>query len=138
MFQNLDVFRTAIAMARHAGARQAASAQNIANADTPGYRGVDPPDFVESLGHAPTAMRATRSTHLSGVNFGHRDTAEAGLFGAGEEIALSQRQGTEDPNGNTVSLETEMLTAVDAQRAHDRALAIYRSNLTLLRASLGT
>ncbi|HBT01561.1 MAG TPA: flagellar biosynthesis protein FlgB, partial [Citreicella sp.] len=35
MFQSLDVFRTAIAMARHAGTQQALSAQNIANADTP-------------------------------------------------------------------------------------------------------
>ncbi|MBE9635904.1 FlgB family protein [Salipiger mangrovisoli] len=129
MFQTLDVFRTAIAMARHAGATQAASAQNIANADTPDYRGIDLPAFAETLRNAPLQMRATRPAHLGG----QRD----GWSGGADIHDLTERRRAEDPNGNTVSLEVEMLQAVDAQRAHERALAIYRSNLTLLRASLG-
>ncbi|WP_353473545.1 FlgB family protein [Salipiger sp. H15] len=124
MFQTLDVFRTAIAMARHAGAAQAASAQNIANADTPGYRGVTLPAFEDTLRHPQNAMRSTRPGHLGG------DPPDA--------FELVERRRAEDPNGNTVSLEAEMLDAVEAQRAHERALAIYRSNLTLLRTSLGT
>ena len=42
-----------------------------------------------------------------------------------------------EPNGNSVSLETEMVDAVAAKRQSDRALAIYRSGLTILRASIG-
>lgn len=125
MFQTLNVFRTAIAMARHAGAAQAASAQNIANSDTPGYRGLDLPAFTESFRQTPAAMRATRARHLNPPPGGD----------SGPD--MTRRRRPADPNGNTVSLEQEMLTAVDAQRAHERALAIYRSNLTLLRASLG-
>ena len=125
MFQNLDVFRTAITMARHAGAQQAVSAQNIANADTPGYRGIDLPEFTEILRGRPSAMRATRAGHLNRAS-------------GAAPFDLAERRTAEDPNRNTVSLEAEMLTAVDAQRTHDRALAIYRSNLTLLRSSLGT
>ncbi len=52
------------------------------------------------------------------------------------ELAI-EREGERDPNGNSVSLETEMLNAVSAKRQHDRALAIYKSSLTVLRASLG-
>ncbi len=135
MFQTLDVFRTAMAMARHAGAAQAASAQNIANADTPGYRGVDLPDFAETLGQTAGAMRATRAGHFGAGHFvGHL----GGQSLSAPPPDFVERRGTEDPNGNTVSIEVEMLGAVDAQRAHERALSIYRSNLTLLRTSLGT
>ena len=42
-----------------------------------------------------------------------------------------------EPNGNSVSVEMEMMKAVDAKRSHDRALAIYRSSLSILRTSLG-
>lgn len=124
MFQNLDVFRTAIAMARHAGASQAASAQNIANADTPGYRGIDMPAFAETLHTGRLAMRATKAAHIGA--------------GTEDDILPAERRRGEDPNGNTVSLETELLAAAGAQRAHERALAIYRANLALLRSSLGT
>ncbi|MCR8549504.1 FlgB family protein [Salipiger sp. P9] len=124
MFQNLDVFRTAMAMARHAGMQQALSAQNIANADTPGYRALEIPDFAATLRDPLLGQRATRETHLNGR-------------GAGALPEAFERRGSVDPNGNTVSIEAEMVTAVDAARAHNRALSIYRSNLTLLRASLG-
>lgn len=124
MFQNLDVFKTAMAMARHAGMQQAVSAQNIANADTPRYRAHDMPDFREALRSTMLTQRATRVRHLNG------STADAAP-------APRERRETVDPNGNTVSIETEMITAVNAARAHTRALSIYRSNLTLLRASLG-
>ncbi len=124
MFQKLDVFRTAMAMARHAGTQQALSAQNIANADTPGYRARELPDFKDSLRHAQAGQRATREKHLHGST--NARTPES-----------HERRTELDPNGNAVSLEQEMVTAVNAKRQHDRALAIYRSNLNILRASLG-
>ncbi|MBT52667.1 MAG: flagellar biosynthesis protein FlgB [Mameliella sp.] len=123
MFQNLDVFRTAMAMARHAGMQQAFSSQNIANADTPGYRARELPEFGETLRDSMMGQRASRDRHLNGNN--------------GRSVDISERRDALDPNGNTVSLEQEMVTAVDAKRQHDRALAIYRSNLSILRASLG-
>ncbi|EEX12870.1 flagellar basal body rod protein FlgB [Citreicella sp. SE45] len=124
MFQSLDVFRTAMALARHSGLQQAISSQNVANADAPGYRGLEIPDFAETLRQPLTGQRATRATHLNGA-------LQDGL------PEPHTRRATVDPNGNTVSLETEMVTAVEASRAHNKALSIYRSNLTLLRASLG-
>jgi flagellar basal-body rod protein FlgB len=123
MFQNLDVFRTAMAMAKHAGHKQALSAQNIANADTPGYRAKELTAFAETLRGDMIGQRATRSGHLNGQT-------ERGA-------EVQQRRSAQDPNGNTVSLELEMLEAVEAKRHHDRALAIYRNSLSVIRASLG-
>ena len=123
MFQNLDVFRTAMAMARHAGLQQAYSAQNIANADTPGYRAKAVPEFASTLRQSMMGQRATRAEHLNGT--------------VGRQVEAFERDDAVDPNGNSVSLEEEMVVAVNAKRQHDRALAIYRSNLNILRTSIG-
>jgi len=125
MYQNLDLFQTADAMARHAGSRQAVIAANIANADTPGYQARSIASFSESYrSDAAAALRATRP--------GHRQSdAHAASVGA---------QTTEEepsPNGNSVSLEMEMLNAVEIQREHSRALAIYKHALGVIRTSLG-
>ncbi|MCT4556773.1 MAG: FlgB family protein [Pelagimonas sp.] len=123
MFQNLDIFKTAMAMARHAGTQQAYSAQNIANADTPGYKARSLPEFHLTMRDSLMGQRATREKHLNGS--------------FGQEVEFNERRDAYDPNGNTVSLEEEMVTAVNSRRQHDRALAIYRSNLNILRTSLG-
>lgn len=124
MFQNLEIFRMAQAMALHASARQSAVAANVANSDTPGYRSRDAAPFSESYRAAADGMRATRAGHL-GAAGGLRATP---LLDAGGEAA---------PNGNTVSLETEMVRAAEIRGQHDRALAIYTSSLTILRTALG-
>ena len=128
MFQNLTVFETAHAMAVHAGRRQAVIAQNVANADTPGFVARDLPSFQDMYGTADAAasrQRATRAGHLHGASF----TEIEGMLQEDRSFAA--------PDGNTVSLETEMLRATDAKRQHDRSLAIYKSALTILRTSLG-
>jgi flagellar basal-body rod protein FlgB len=123
MFENLDVFRLSHALARHAGARQAVVAQNMANADTPGFAARDIAPFSAYL-EGPPGMRATRPGHLFAQD------------GALAFEARQERGAARDPNGNSVALETEMLRAVDVQRQHARALAIYRHGLTVLRTAI--
>jgi flagellar basal-body rod protein FlgB len=127
MHQNLTIFRMAHAMASHAGARQAVIAQNIAHADTPGYRPSDVVPFRELvMAGSGSQMRATRERHLHGA--GSPDAPR---------IKTVAADGSGNPNGNGVSLEDQMLNAVEAKRQHDRALAIYKSTLGILRSSLG-
>ncbi len=125
MFSSLDMFRMSHAMARHAGLRQAVIAENIANADTPGYRTRDIASFAESYRTAGSGLRTTRPGHgggqASGFDLQIRDATE----------------GEDNPNGNSVSLESEMMKGVQVQQQHDRALAVYRNGLSILRASLG-
>ncbi len=128
MFQNLTVFETAHAMAVHAGQRQAVISQNVANADTPGFVARDMPSFQEI--YAPkdagaTRQRATRAGHLHGLTAG------------GVDGLIEQDRSFASPDGNSVSIETEMLRATEIKREHDRSLAIYKSALNILRASLG-
>ncbi|EDM73061.1 flagellar basal-body rod protein; FlgB [Roseobacter sp. AzwK-3b] len=126
MFQNLDVFRLSHAMAVHAGTRQAVIAQNLANSDTPGYAARDVAPFSTLIGtDAPQfTSKATRVTHLN---------ASSGPL----QIDVSPRNDAQtDPNGNSVSVESEMLHAVSVKRQHDRAVAIYKSALGLLRTAV--
>ncbi|MEL6619140.1 MAG: FlgB family protein [Pseudomonadota bacterium] len=128
MFQKLAVFQTAYAMATHAGQQQAVVAQNVANVDTPGYVARTMPSFQDV--YAPQDIgthlqRATRAGHLHGM----------GESGAAE---LTQKDRSfASPDGNTVSVDQELLRAVQAKRQHDRSLAIYGSALSVLRTSLG-
>ena len=125
MFGPLEVTRMAQALAAHAGARQGVVAQNIAQADTPGYHAQDLPGFAETYGAgAAFPLRATRPGHIL------NDTV------ASQPVARNVA-GSASPNGNTVSLETEMVRAVAVKQDHDMALAIYRSVSTIIRASLG-
>lgn len=116
MFDRLEIFMLANAQARHAAARQAVVAQNIANSDTPGYRAKDITEFSEVLrGMQRRPERPDGALPLR--------TLDANTPAS--------------PNGNTVSLELEMLRGIEAQRAHSRALRVYGSALEILRTSLG-
>jgi flagellar basal-body rod protein FlgB len=114
MFDRLEIFTLAGSRAQHAAARQAVVAQNIANADTPGYRARDITDFTETWRRLQTD---------EGAGAGPLRVIDAGTPAA--------------PNGNTVSLELEMLRGIEAQRAHSRALQVYGAAMSILRSSIG-
>ena len=126
MFEKLEITAMAQAMASHAGARIGAISQNMANADTPGYKARDVADFatVWDAGQGAQGMRRTRPGHLG--------SAEQTMT---PEIIASS--GASSPNGNSVSLETEMVKAAQVREQHDMALAIYRNTSDIIRASLG-
>nr|WP_237072578.1 FlgB family protein [Pseudaestuariivita rosea] len=116
------------AMAQHASARQNIVAQNIANADTPGYRARDITPFAEQFAAtAPMAQqKATRAGHLHGDSPlpGHR-------------TVLAEDQSNLSPNGNSVSIEHEMFRSIETKRQHDRAIMIYKSGLNVLHSTIG-
>jgi len=126
MFKTLNLFQMAHAMATHAGQRQALVAENMAHADTPGYRARDLPPFADTYKNPSSsgAAKATRDGHLFGQSTGL------------DPRAMETRR-AEAPNGNSVTIEEQMMKAVDVKRQHDRAMAIYKSSLTILRTSLG-
>ncbi|MCF6315029.1 MAG: FlgB family protein [Marinosulfonomonas sp.] len=134
MFEKLEIFQMAGAMARHAASRQALTAQNIANADTPGYKARDLASFADTYQTQTGGMEmhASRAGHLMGS--GASIPTSHIIAGKGSEIA---GKGSESPNGNNVSLEGEMMKATEISGHHKRALAIYQSSLGILRTSLG-
>ncbi len=125
MFEKLEITAMAQAMSAHAGTRLGVIARNVANADTPGYRTQDVNDFASVwAASSQEGMRATRP--------GHAGASSAGAVDEGHVV-----RGHGAPNGNTVSLESEMVKSVETRQQHDMALAIYRGTSEVLRASLG-
>ena len=125
MFEKLELTRMAQSLAAHAGNRLGVIARNVANADTPGFKAMDMPDFVKVYdNNLGMQMRATRPEHfaISGVAEG------GGLVHSGAGMA---------PNGNDVSLDMQMMKAVEIRQSHEMALAVYRSTSGIIRASLG-
>lgn len=114
MFQSLDILRMAQAYATHAATRQQAIAQNVANANTPGYRSRDAVAFAD---------------YWQGLRDGSMDADRA--------VHPDARPTTVSPDGNTVSLEFEMMRGVEARQQHETALGIYAMSRDLLRASIG-
>lgn len=123
MFDSVDMMRMARVLTAHAGQRQLALARNVANADTPGYRAMDTvpfdPDAAPGIG-----LRATRPGHVPARE------------GQGSARLVATR-GEAAPNGNTVSLEDELVRGADVRRQHDLGLSVYQSGLRLMRAAAG-
>jgi len=123
MVENLSLFELASALARHAGQRHRVIAENVANADTPGYRARDVEDFRATVKEAFTA-RATRP--------GHAGASEAPR--APRSFELPQPP---EPNGNSVSVEDQAVRAAEAQHQHAMALAVYSKAVDIFRLGLG-
>lgn len=119
-----SVIRLATAAASHAERRLSVLAQNIANADTPGYRASDLNDFSKAYGQqAPLTLTVSRPDHIAGDR--------ASLAGATEVAAASA------PNGNSVNLEDMMTRVAETRLQHQLALGIYRSSRQIFRLALG-
>lgn len=122
MFDNTDMMRMAKALTRHAGARQLQVAKNVANADTPGYRARDSVPFEPSR-ESGLSLRATRPGHVA--------------QGSAPRVRLVDAGGEAAPNGNTVSLEEELVRGAEVKRQHELALSVYQSGLRLMRSATG-
>jgi flagellar basal-body rod protein FlgB len=112
--------RLSQAMARHAAQRQVVISQNVANADTPGYRARDVASFSAYLDQPGVA-----------------ENVRAGRIQALDPARLFSTDDPASPNGNSVSLEKEMMRAAETRQSHDLALAVYGSARGILRAALG-
>ena len=127
MFEKIEMLRMARAMGQHTQARHIEVARNLANADTPGFRAHDLQPFAE------TYRQAEEGGTLRVSNARHLDAPQWSPGGA----RVIEVAGPVSPNGNSVSLEEEMVRAAEVKSSHDRSLTIYRSGLDLLRSSLG-
>ena len=123
---DINTLSLASALAAHATARQRLLSENIAHADTPGYRARDIAEFAEVLDASPAfAATTTRPGH---IGFG----ADPHGFEAREITAF----GAETPNGNSVSLEDQMMRAAEVRQQHEMALGVYGRSLAILRTTL--
>lgn len=126
VFERIEMLNMARALTGHAAQRNTVVARNIANADTPGYKAGDLEPFEKTYRRASApGLRVTRVGHMETPAFSPADA---------REIVTGE---VPSPNGNSVSLEEELVKTAQLKREHDLSLGIYRSALDLMRLSLG-
>lgn len=96
--------------------RQAALAENIANANTPGYRARDAEPFDKALAQPAMQFAATHPAHLR--------LQEAACITA----IVNETAGTNATHsGNNVNLEQEMMKIGDVNRAYSLNIGVLKS-----------
>jgi len=104
--------------------RQAVTAQNIANANTPGYSAMDVGGFEDVFDGAQLKMTVTNSGHI-GIDPLDPDSTEAKESSPWEVTA----------SGNSVSLEQEMLKAGSINRDYSLNTSVVKAFNQMLSAS---
>lgn len=104
--------------------RQAVLAQNIANANTPGYKPHDLKSFSATL-NSTTALARTDPNHLSGTIAG---------ASSGEVVDRTHMQ---SPDGNAVALDEQLVKVADTQTTHELVTTIYRTYMNMFSTALG-
>ena len=105
--------------------RQRVIAENVANADTPGYIGRDlnqPTDFA-------AAMRDGGGVRMSRTSAMH--IAPAGSATRFEAHKAPDSETTLD--GNSVVVEEQMLKMAESRMAYDAAIGLYQKSMQMLR-----
>lgn len=135
MAQDMDVMQAAIQKMRWHEARQKILAQNVANADTPGFKPQDisPLDFkglVESTENSKISLTmASTNAHHMGLG---------GTSGGAQKFAPHETKTDyqTSPSGNGVSLEEQLLKMNENYTDHRLTTTIYQKNVDMLKKAL--
>lgn len=104
-------------------ARQRVLAQNVANADTPGYRASDLQPFAQALAGAQGVMARTDPRHLAPRHDGR--------------VQRERHPLERSIDGNGVALDREAMRIADTETAHALAVGLHRHYLGMFRTALG-
>ncbi len=111
--------------------RQGLLAENVANAETPGYQGRDLKafSFKQQLGQFSVAQVTTSTTNTKHLQI---SIGSNGGFGA-------QRMNSFEvtPEGNAVTLEDEMMKVTANQLDYQMVTTLYTRSMGLYRSALG-
>jgi flagellar basal-body rod protein FlgB len=137
MLEEIDLFRLTGDRMRYLTERQSVIAKNIANADTPGYQAQDSTPFtfdsalLRTGTSVSTAGRAAPLT-LASTEPGHIAPSPAS---AAASSTKANAYG-EKPDGNTVSLEEQMVKSADIGNGFSLASAAYTKSMTLMKIAI--
>lgn len=117
MLKSINILDLTSSMASHAAQRHAVIAENIANSDTPNYKAQDLESFADAF---KTSLLKGQET--AGNTF---KTIETNMGDA------------QSPNGNSVSLEDQMMRSAQTQNDHAMALMVYKKSLSMMKMAVG-
>jgi flagellar basal-body rod protein FlgB len=111
--------------------RQRVLAENVANVDTPQYKAMDlrPLDFRGELAQLQGRLQpvTTDPNHLAG-------TIPVADDAAGEQ---AEQPVERDINGNTVSIEDEMMKVSDTMADYQLMTSLYKKQIGMFKQALG-
>ncbi len=119
----LSIFALADRRLAWVGQRQAVLAENIAHADTPGWRARDLRPFADLLARPAIGLLRTDPRHLP-------DPAAAR---AGTTIL----PGEAAPDGNTVQIDQQMAKLADTETTQRLVTGLYTSWMSMARTAIG-
>jgi flagellar basal-body rod protein FlgB len=130
-FKQIPLIAQAKEQLRWLGQRQEVLAQNVANADTPGFRARDlkPLRFGEIIAAAPNPVRMniTRAGHIESPR------RADGPF----QVSEQRKPYETSPDGNAVVLEEQMAKVSETALSYSLANELYRKQLGMFRIALG-
>jgi len=111
--------------------RQGLLAENVANAETPGYRGRDLKAYgfeehMRNLSVATIATEATNPMHIIKAGTGNDSMGSREL----NNFELT-------PEGNGITLEDEMMKVTTNQMDYQAVTALYTRSIKLIKTALG-
>ena len=120
-------------------ARQQVLAQNVANADTPGYtaRDLKQLDFGDMVKRSGPVLRpvATQASHIGSPVAGGGHGFKPGQAKGGEVIKKPDFETS--PTGNSVVLEDQMIKVAETQMDYQTVTGLYSKSLGLIKIALG-
>jgi flagellar basal-body rod protein FlgB len=106
--------------------RQQVLAQNVANADTPGWQDRDLPSFASTLAGAMLSPVRTDPQHLAGT-----------LAATAPLLVRRERKAERSPDGNGVALDEQLRRIADTDTAHALVSGLYKSFVGMFRTVTG-
>lgn len=115
---------------------QSVLSQNVANADTPGYKSqeLEKQDFSSLVDDLSSSKRSGGSVRMQASSTRHM--APGGGMADAADIK-DAKGGEESPTGNSVVLEEEMMKVANNQMEYGMVVNLYKKNMGLLKIALG-
>ncbi len=137
--ENIALFKGMGAKMQYLNHRQRIIAQNIANADTPGYK---PHDLTE-VDFGSVVKRVEKSSGNSSAPSKSlaMATSESGhMVNSGQQVTKDQKQRESyevAPAGNAVIMEEQMVKSQETVMDYSLMTNLYKKNVGLIMTSLG-
>lgn len=132
--ENIGLMKALGAKMHYLDERQKVLAQNIANADTAGYRPHDlvPVDFEAMLGSV------AKTKELRPMRTDPAHIAPGAVVQGEPDSRMARRTYEVSPTGNAVILEEQMVKASQNTMDYNLMTTLYQKNIGLMRMALGT
>lgn len=119
--------------------RQKVIAENVANANTPGYAARDLKPFsfqLQAASQASTAAPVSAAAGMAVTQPGHMQAPGVGKGLAAGVKATKQADSEVTLDGNGVVLEDEMVKLTQARMDYDAAISFYQKSMGLLKMAI--